>query len=143
MILRKLREFLRDESGNSLVTLVIACIPMVYILAMIISFGQAFYGVQVAMNASAVGARAAALHSSAASAYTAASEVAKDYTSRAGMGVSFEADDLSYSTWSRKEKFEYSVTVKVKTAMPMNPYGNGIRESFTPTRGCPAIIEGE
>lgn len=139
----RLRELIYNEDGNSLVTLVIACIPMVYIFAMIISFGQAFYGVQVAMNASAAGARAAALHSDASNAYMSANAVAQDYVSKAGMGVTFETDDLSYTSWKRKGKFEYSVTVKVKTAMPMNPYGGGIQESFTPTRGCPAIIEGE
>lgn len=134
-------EFFKDEGGESTVSLVICIMPLMYIFAMLISFGQALYGVQVAANASATGARAAAVNGNSTSAYAAANQIAKEYVDRAGMGITFESDDLKYSIWNRKGELEYFVTVKVKTAMPI--MGSGIKESFSPTRSCPAIIEGE
>ena len=139
----KFDDFLKDEDGNSTVSLVICIIPMVFIFALIISYGQAFYGVQVAANASASGARAAAVNGNASSAYSSANQIAQNYVNGAGMGITFQSDNLEYSTWKRKEYMEYYVTVNVRTAMPMNPFASGIKESYSPTRSCPAIIEGE
>lgn len=135
-------EFLKDESGESTVTLIISIIPLMYVFALLISFGQALYGVQVAANASATGARAAAINGDPESAYAAANRIAQEYIEKAGMGITFESDDLNYSTWERKGVMEYYVTVKVETAMPIKAFGTQIRESFFPTRSCPAIIEG-
>ena len=138
------QEFLKDENGNSAVTLAMCSIPFIFIFAMVISFGQAMYGVQVAANASAAGARAAAISGTASSGYQAAGKVSKDYVGRAGMGVSFSSDNLVYTTWKRKNLMEYYVTVKVNTAMPMqiSPASNGIKSEYIVTRSCPAMIEG-
>lgn len=141
--MKKIKAILADDGGGSeIVTLTICIVPLVFVFAMIISYGQAMYGAQVAVNAAGAGARAAAIQGNASMAVAMANELATDYIKEAGMGITFVSDELNYSSWERKKKLSYSVTVDVKTAMPMNVFG-GISPNFRITKTCPAVIEKE
>ena len=139
--MKKIINIIKEESGSELVTFTILCPLLVLLFAMIISFGQAYYGIQVATNASATGVRGASIQNSAADAKKVANNITKSYVDKAGMGVSFESDSLEYTTWNRKNVCKYYVTVNVKTAIPMK-FG-GIDSSFRITKSCPALIEKE
>lgn len=139
--MKKLINIIKEERGSELITFTILCPLLVLLFAMIISFGQAFYGIQVATNASATGVRGASIQNSAVDAKKAANNIAKSYVDKVGMGVSFESDNLEYTTWNRKNICKYYVTVNVKTAIPMK-FG-GIDSKFRITKSCPALIEKE
>lgn len=140
--MKTLKDILADDSGSEIVSLTICIIPLVVAFAMVISYGQAMYGAQVAVNAAGAGARAAAIQGNSSMAVAMANELATDYIKEAGMGITFVSDELIYSSWDRKKRCTYSVTVDVKTAMPMNVLG-GISPYFRITKECPAVIEKE
>jgi Flp pilus assembly protein TadG len=139
--MKKLINIIKEERGSELISFTILCPLLVLLFAMIISFGQAFYGIQVATNASATGVRGASIQNSSAEAKKVANNIAKSYVDKVGMGVTFESDNLEYTTWNRKNVCKYYVTVNVKTAMPMK-FG-GIDSNFRITKSCPALIEKE
>lgn len=141
-MMNRLRKLIQDEAGNSMVSLVFSSVPMVFIFAMLISYGQWLYGLQVAQNAAACGARAAAIYSDIGSAKAAADSVARQYVDRAQMGVTYADSTIEASGWERKKPFEYYVTVQVHTALPIHIGSGGIEKEKQIRRSCPAVVEG-
>lgn len=117
--MKRWREILRDESGSEAVEMVI-CMPiLVIMLSYMICFCQLFYASQTALNAADSGARLAIISDNAGTAKSQADSAAQSYVQAAGMGITYESGSLSYSSWQRGNICDYTVTVKVKTAMPM------------------------
>ena len=108
-----------DENGVEIIEFVL-CLPFfMLLLSYIVCFPQLFYAKQVALTAADIGTRVAIIQTTSTSAKKEAKEAAMAYVSEAGMGITFKEDEMSYDSWQRGNICDYTVTVEIKTAMPL------------------------
>ena len=84
----------------------------------------------------------AIIQETSASGRSAATQASSSYLSSMGMGIVFDSDQLTYSTWKRGEICDYSVKVRIKTAMPM-PAAGGFSSTQYITGTSHMMIEKE
>lgn len=142
--MKNITKFIKDECGSELVELVI-CFPLiVFMLSMLISYGQIFVGTQTALNAAAAGSRIAITQENATMARNKANQIVNQYISTTGMGVTYVQDEMLYSSWTRESICTYKVTINVKTVIPILNFSYGrIESDYKITKGCPMMIEKE
>lgn len=137
-----LRRWRGDEEGSDIVSFVILMPLFMFVLVMMLSVSQLIYGGTVAMDAANAGCRMAIVETRRADAAGKARAAAETYLGGAGMGVTFDSDELYLAGgWKRGEICYYRVTVRVKTMMTMPGYGNAVRGSYLITKTCPMMIE--
>ena len=141
-IIEKVRSRLHEEKGAELVEMVITMPVIMLALSYIICFSQLFYCNQVAKTAADLGARVAIIQETSSSGRSAATQASSSYLSSMGMGIIFESDQLSCSSWTRGEICDYSVKVRIKTAMPM-PVAGGFSSTQYVTGTSHMMIEKE
>lgn len=141
-MLKRAINFLKNEDGSEIVSLVFVMPVFVYIFAAIISFSQLCYAKMAALNAASAGARAAVLQAGSGTAAQKAEDVASQYISTVGMGVKMSDISLHSNTWKRGEICTCVVNVTVSTAMPIGLGTSGVKGSYTLTGTCPMMIEG-
>ena len=140
-MLKRAINFLKNEDGSEIVSLVFVMPIFVYIFAAIISFSQLCYAKMAALNAASTGARAAVLQGASGTALEKAQYVASQYISTVGMGVKMADTNVYASSWKRGEICTCVVNVNVSTAMPIGLGTSGIKGTYTLTGVCPMMIE--
>lgn len=131
---------LKDSSGAETAELICLLPVEIFLFSLFLTFAQILYAGNVAQNAAAAGVRKAIVTENASDAHTAANQAAVSYIGGSGMGVTYLSDDLDYPSWQREEICTYTVTVKVKTMLPVDFYG-GIKNEFEVSQSCPMMIE--
>ena len=131
---------LKDQSGAETAELVCLIPVEIFVFSLFLTFSQILYAGNIAQNAAAAGARKAIVQENASDARTMANQAAVTYINGSGMGISYLSDALDYTRWAREEVCEYSVTVKIRTLLPVNFYG-GVKNEYQVSQSCPMMIE--
>lgn len=131
---------LKDSSGAETAELICLLPVEIFLFSLFLTFAQILYAGNVAQNAAAAGVRKAIVAETASGAHTAANQAAISYIGGSGMGITYLSDRLDYASWRREEICTYTVTVKVKTMLPVNFYG-GVKNEYEVSQSCPMMIE--
>lgn len=141
-LLRRVNGRVKDETGSEIIEFVL-CLPfLMLVVSYIVCFSQLFYAKQVALTAADIGTRVAITQTTSTSAKKEANEAATAYVSTAGMGITFKEDNMSYDSWKRGNICNYTVTVEIKTAMPM-PIDGGFDKTQVVSAAGHMMIERE
>lgn len=136
------RKLLKEERGAETVELVCLIPIEILVFSIFLTFAQIIFASNVALNAAAAGARTAILQVNGSEAKFQANLAATTYLQGMGMGVEYLSDALEYESWRREALCEYSVTVKIRTLLPVPFYG-GLKNEYQVTQGCSMLVEKE
>lgn len=131
---------LKDCRGVETAELVLLMPVEIFLFSLFLTIAQILFAGNIAQNAAAAGVRKAIVIESASEARTVAKQAAEEYIAGSGMGIFFLSDDLNYTSWKREEMCTYTVTVQIRTLLPVNFYG-GVSKEYEVSQGCPMMIE--